>query len=404
MAYQIFNDRLQINGRNTPFVKATSSGGRFHPTVIVLHDTADRPAPKDTVNYFCSAGCKVSAHVVVERDGTITQMVDFDCKANHAGKSSWGGKSLVNGFGIGIEIDNPGMIEKNGRAWFHKKPAEYFKPEQIQHVKTPEHGDGYWMPYTPEQIAAVTQLCAALVAQYPTIKEIVTHYLISPNRKVDVNPLFPLEAVRTAVFPAVAKPAGRAPAFPGLKLGDAGDKVKAAQDKLAELGYPVGACDGQFGPQMRVAVLAFEAENGLQYDAELTPEEHKLLMTDTAAKAMPTGAREDLTVADLKAAGSTTITWTQRIKNSVVGLPLIGAVLGGGDSVAAGGAGANAALEQLEAVQATVARTSSMFSWVVTPTGLIVVGIGLLLVGAYYAADKIEKARLKQAKNPNVIR
>jgi hypothetical protein len=46
----------------------------------------------------------------------------------------------------------------------------------------------------------VQDLCEALCKSYG-IKEIVTHWLISPGRKVDTNPLFPLEQLRRDLAP-----------------------------------------------------------------------------------------------------------------------------------------------------------------------------------------------------------
>lgn len=46
----------------------------------------------------------------------------------------------------------------------------------------------------------MTDVCRALAEAYP-IEEIITHWLISPGRKIDTNPLFPLEQVRAAVAP-----------------------------------------------------------------------------------------------------------------------------------------------------------------------------------------------------------
>ena len=180
------------------YVPAHASGGVMTPTVIVLHDTAGRLEKFSSVNWFKSQECNVSAHVVVERDGTITQLVDFNKRAWHAGASQWKGKSNCNAFSIGIEIVNPGKLDKDGRAWFHKKTEKGFTG--IKRAKTGEHGDGWWLPYTPEQIEAVTALCKELVTCYPSIEDITTHWFISPKRKIDTNPLFPLDAVRQEAF------------------------------------------------------------------------------------------------------------------------------------------------------------------------------------------------------------
>jgi N-acetylmuramoyl-L-alanine amidase len=205
MAFEIASDRL----KGAAFVRANSSGASMpNPTAIVVHDTAGREIPKSSVDWFASRKCTTSAHFVVEVDGSVTQMVECDQKAFHAGKSTYKGRAGCNNFTIGIEIVNPGKLDKNGRAWFHKKNEKGYSG--IQNVKTKAHGDGYWLPYTEAQIKTVTDLCKALVKAYPSIVAITTHWEISPGRKVDPNPLFPLEELRAAVFkPAKRKPAAQ---------------------------------------------------------------------------------------------------------------------------------------------------------------------------------------------------
>ena len=177
------------------FLKANASGGPLEPALIVLHDTAGRLEKGSSVNWLRSKGCKVSAHVVVELDGTVTQMVPFNRRAWHAGKSSFKGRVGCNGFSIGIELVNPGRLDARGKAWFGACGAT-----EIKHCATPEHGDGYWMPHPPAQVEAVTAICKAIVEEYPRCNDITTHWEVSPGRKVDPNPLFPLDAVRRAVL------------------------------------------------------------------------------------------------------------------------------------------------------------------------------------------------------------
>jgi N-acetylmuramoyl-L-alanine amidase len=197
MSFGIVNDRVL----GVPFVPAHASGSAMrNPTLIVLHDTAGREIPKSSVDWFASPKCTTSAHFVVEVDGSVTQMVECDQKAFHAGKSSFKGKPGCNNFAIGIEIVNPGLLDKQGRAWFHKRGEAGYSG--IVHKVTKEHGDGCWLPYTNAQVEAVSELCRALVRSYPTIKDITTHWEISPGRKIDTNPLFPLDDVRAAAFEA----------------------------------------------------------------------------------------------------------------------------------------------------------------------------------------------------------
>lgn len=185
-----------------PFVAANAAGGALaSPRMIVLHDTAGRLDKGNSVAWFRSKPCKTSAHLVVERDGSVTQMVPFDRVAFHAGRSRWRDWVGCNSVSIGIEIVNPGALDGNGRAWFHKdehgRPRESgFPVAALERRCTAEHGDALWMPYTDAQVTAVKQLCRALIEAYPDCNEIVTHWMISPGRKVDTNPLLPLEDIR----------------------------------------------------------------------------------------------------------------------------------------------------------------------------------------------------------------
>ncbi len=178
------------------WVKAHASGGAMSPRYLVVHDTAGRATQFSSVEWFASAECTTSAHFVVERDGTITQMVPTNRKAFHAGVSKWKGISGLNSCSVGIEIVNPGKMDKDGKAWFGKA-AEI---GDIVKETTPSHGSGYWLPYTEEQMESVKTICRAVVEEYPDCNEIVTHWQISPGRKIDTNPLFPLEALRKSIF------------------------------------------------------------------------------------------------------------------------------------------------------------------------------------------------------------
>ena len=119
-----------------------------------------------------------------------------------------------------------------------------------------------------------------------------------------------------------------APVDDVLELGDHGEQVEAAQRRLAELGYAVGKIDGVFGSRVRVAVLAFQAENGLATDGQIGPVTQAAL-TGATAKRMPVGERANDTAADLKAAGSQTIATTDAMKTAAkVSGPVVTALVG----------------------------------------------------------------------------
>ncbi len=185
-----------------PFHEAAWTGGVITPRVVVLHDTASRLDHGNAAAYLRSKNAgKVSVHFVVERDGSVEQQVRTDRRANHAGKSHYHGESGCNGFAIGIEIVNPGKMARQGDlavTWFRQK-FRMTRADIVQ-ASTPEHGSGVWMDYTPAQIEAVTNLLQTLFSEIPTLIDIVPHWYVSPGRKVDTNPLFPLDHVRAVVM------------------------------------------------------------------------------------------------------------------------------------------------------------------------------------------------------------
>jgi N-acetyl-anhydromuramyl-L-alanine amidase AmpD len=236
--FTIQNDRLYIDGVSVPYVPTPNKGGRMQVRGIVYHDTAGRLDKGSSVSWFKQKKARVSAHVVIELDGSITQMVPFDTQAWHAGKSSWMGRRGCNNGFVGVEIVNPGKLTSEGRAWF----GETFN--DIVFSKTDAHGAGYWLPYTPEQLKTVRALHNALVNHYQIPdRNVVCHYHVSPRRKIDANPLFPIEAVRQNELPQelqhAADGGGDVAAYSPwpLRIGSEGPSVQAVQERLVALGY-----------------------------------------------------------------------------------------------------------------------------------------------------------------------
>lgn len=185
------------------------SGALIKPTVLILHDTASGLDVSGPVGWLCNPAAKASAHFVVGRNGfkgagEVYQLAPTNVKTWHAGKSSYRGVRNVNNFSIGIEIVNPGWLtSKDGKVATFSRGTPSWNVEKygIHQVTDDSHpGKYWWMSYTMEQIEAVIAMARAIVAAYPTIKDIEAHFTISPGRKVDVNPLFPMERVRAAVF------------------------------------------------------------------------------------------------------------------------------------------------------------------------------------------------------------
>lgn len=108
--------------------------------------------------YFAEvAGMKISAHLLIRRDGELVQFVPFDKRAWHAGRSCFEGRECCNDFSIGIELE--GCDDEAYQA------AQY------------------------DRLVEVTR---DLMATYPGIthERIIGHCDIAPGRKTDPGPAF----------------------------------------------------------------------------------------------------------------------------------------------------------------------------------------------------------------------
>ena len=102
-------------------------------------------------------GLKVSAHLLIRRDGDLLQFVPFGRRAWHAGESSFRGRSCCNDYSIGIELE----------------------------------GDEE-TPYTDAQYSHLTPVITAIRECYPdiTMRHIAGHCDVSAGRKSDPGPAF----------------------------------------------------------------------------------------------------------------------------------------------------------------------------------------------------------------------
>ncbi len=76
--------------------------------MVVLHYTAMASAEAACAR-LCDPAHEVSAHYLIGRDGVVTQLVDEEMRAWHAGAGQWGEITDVNSRSIGIELDNDGF-------------------------------------------------------------------------------------------------------------------------------------------------------------------------------------------------------------------------------------------------------------------------------------------------------
>jgi len=137
-------------------------------TAIVMHATASGDCRQD-VEWLCMPLSGASAHVVIDRNADVYDLVPVERKAWHAGVSELDGKPNVNDFSIGIELANSNKGET----------------------------------YPDAQLACAAALCAAYIREWPgiTVDRIVTHAEIArpAGRKSDPAPPFSIEAFRQLV-------------------------------------------------------------------------------------------------------------------------------------------------------------------------------------------------------------
>ncbi len=213
---EIQNHRLV--GEGIRHIESPNRGGPYgegEKDTIIIHYTAGATA-EGAIETLCGTERRVSAHLVIGRDGSLAQLLPFDIIGWHAGVSKWGEREGFNKYSIGFEIDNAGQLEeKDGKyiSWFGK---EYPAEQVVQGVHRNQTQPTYWHSFTEIQVRVVEELCALLIEEYG-IKHILGHEEISPDRKIDPGPAFPLDALRARLLPG-----------PAVLVGDGG-RVKATR-------------------------------------------------------------------------------------------------------------------------------------------------------------------------------
>ena len=109
------------------------------------------------------ADLKVSAHVLIRRDGALVQFVALSDRAWHAGESCFGDRVRCNDFSIGIELEGTDCS-----------------------------------PYEAAQYERLGDVCRTLMRRWPAIApdRIVGHSDVAPGRKTDPGPSFDWRRLR----------------------------------------------------------------------------------------------------------------------------------------------------------------------------------------------------------------
>lgn len=201
--------------------------------VLVIHYTAD----DFDASLATLTGKQVSSHYLIPqqppvRNGKprIWQLVPEKELAWHAGVSFWRNATRINDTSVGIELENRGWQNIDGRKQF--------------------------TPFSPAQIAALIPLAKDIINSYNILPQnVVAHADIAPQRKDDPGPLFPwreLAAQGIGAWPDDARVAfylnGRSPYEPVDSA--------ALLDLLARYGYEVKPEMTQM--QRKRVIMAFQ--------------------------------------------------------------------------------------------------------------------------------------------------
>lgn len=211
-----------------PIVEAPSpnfNARRGPPDMLVLHYTGMQTAA-EAIARLQDPSAEVSAHYVVDEDGTVLRLVAEERRAWHAGRGVWQGETDCNAASIGIEIVNPG------------------------------HEFGY-RDFPEAQIAAVIDLVGDIRTRWsiPDAR-IIAHSDLAPDRKEDPGERFPWKRLAGAGHGLWFEPAAERIAALGgmLQKGDEGLGVLVLRSGLHRLGYgltPQGAYDDELAATVR---------------------------------------------------------------------------------------------------------------------------------------------------------
>lgn len=181
------------------FRESPNRGGALRPRFLIMHYTAGIGAG-GAISWLCDPQAKASAHFVIARaDGAVTQLVDGNRVAWHAGQSAWNGLQGLNQHSIGIELDNAGKLRREGGKWVNWAKRAVPDDEVVELTHKQETTPAGWHTYSAVQIESAIEVALALHAAY-RFEDILGHEDIAPGRKSDPGPAFPLASFASRVL------------------------------------------------------------------------------------------------------------------------------------------------------------------------------------------------------------
>lgn len=185
------------------------------------------PSCERAIDWLSRPESNVSSHYVIDVDGTITQLVNEDMRAWHAGVSVWRGETDINSSSIGIEIHNPG------------------------------HGEDY-CDFPDAQMQAVADLSGEIIARWDIAPEgVLGHSDVAPGRKIDPGERFDWKGLSELGIGRWIEPEPAGPLISSHSSQPSRDEIAHAQRLLASYGYGVKV-DGSLDTVTRDVIRAFQ--------------------------------------------------------------------------------------------------------------------------------------------------
>lgn len=199
MAFSVKNHLLMEDNAEVPFKDTPNHGGTLRPSYLIMHYTAGTSLSGAT-SWFANPHAKASAHLTIDYDGEIVQMVPFNKVAWHAGLSSWAGLQGMNQHAIGIELVNAGKLKRKENGKWENWSGKVIPPAKV--VVAPHKNENQpagWEVFPEVQLAVALDVAIALHATYRFL-DVIGHDDVSPSRKVDPGPAFPMLSFASKVL------------------------------------------------------------------------------------------------------------------------------------------------------------------------------------------------------------
>ena len=180
---------------------------------VAIHYTAGSSLTS-SINYLRQKG--FGYHILIDRDGSVVQGVPLTRRAAHAGYSNWKGLNSLNNHSIGVVLANIGYLDTDGNKYYNtNRHGDLVSPVfDRAEVVVGRHWNGHigsrakgWEKYSDAQYQSLRKVCAALVAGFPHIRDVISHEAIAVGRKADPGMAFEWDRI-TDLFPNRAQDLG----------------------------------------------------------------------------------------------------------------------------------------------------------------------------------------------------